>query len=118
MRANIRSRVVRSSYGIALMEPFDPTRYKPEDKKYVAAVGEEWAINQMEWYLQMVRETRDLTTSFHKTLTMGRMRTSGTSKQSSRTGVGNSGANSRETDLPSPCLSVTEKIRLLEGKMT
>ncbi|KAK0100415.1 hypothetical protein ONS95_008363 [Cadophora gregata] len=53
MRADIISRKVRTSYGIAIIEPFDPDIHSQDDRQYVAALGKECAVNQMHWYIQM-----------------------------------------------------------------
>ncbi|KAH6702000.1 hypothetical protein BKA61DRAFT_561267 [Leptodontidium sp. MPI-SDFR-AT-0119] len=52
MRAHIVSRVVRTSYGIAMIEPFNSTIHSEQDKQFIAALGEECAVNQMHWYVQ------------------------------------------------------------------
>lgn len=52
-RPQIVSRVVRASYGIALIEPFDPLRHNVQDKQFVRSEGQECAINQMHWYVRI-----------------------------------------------------------------
>ncbi len=59
MRANIVSRVVRTSYGIAMIEPFNPDIHDPQDRQFIAALGEECAVNQMHWYIQTNQNVGD-----------------------------------------------------------
>lgn len=59
MHANIVSRVSRLSYGIVIMEPFDESRHREQDRQYVASVDMDCAMNQMYWYLRKNQDIRD-----------------------------------------------------------
>lgn len=48
------SRVSTTSYGISVIEEFDPLFHKPEHAKFVPSVGREM-VEQMDWALRVVR---------------------------------------------------------------
>jgi hypothetical protein len=58
MQGNITSRVVRRSYGIAIIEPFNPAVHLERDKQYIPALDEECAVNQIHWYIRTVGTPR------------------------------------------------------------
>lgn len=51
---NITTRVIRASYGIEVLEEFDPNIHTDDDKGYVGSLGKEMAVKQMNWYIYNV----------------------------------------------------------------
>jgi hypothetical protein len=51
---NITTRVIRASYGIEIIEEFDPNIHTDEDKGYVGSLGKDMAVKQMNWYIYNV----------------------------------------------------------------
>ncbi|KAF8853226.1 actin-like ATPase domain-containing protein [Acephala macrosclerotiorum] len=59
--AQISSRMMRASYGIEIIEPFDSRRHQVRDREYVPSVGGDCAMHQMHWYIRVNENISDQT---------------------------------------------------------
>lgn len=50
----IITRVSRHNYGVACRERFRESYHLPQDKAWIKAEGDFFAVNQMRWYLRRV----------------------------------------------------------------